>query len=111
MNDNNFLGIVELGQFQHLHTGTTSGPARFTTISMQTPRRPEDAVLDLSSYEGKAIMVQGDVGGSWVYSAHVVDQAGPILTAVVREVFRRDNFFGGERDFKENPETTDKGLS
>ena len=36
-------------------------------------------------YEGRAIMVQGHDGGGWVYSAQVVDHAGPILTAVVAQ--------------------------
>jgi hypothetical protein len=48
---------------------------------------PETAELDLSVYEGKAIMVHGHDGGGWIYSAMVIDQAGPILTAVVRKVF------------------------
>lgn len=31
-------------------------------------------------------MVRGHDGGGWIYSAEVIDQVGPILTAVVQKV-------------------------
>ena len=88
MNDNDqFLGIVQNGQFQVL--GPKAGldlPVRLTSIQMQTAVLPESGELDLRAYEGQAIMVEGHASG-WIYSAQVIDQAGPILTAVVRHVF------------------------
>lgn len=63
---------------------------RSLTRSSSSGRRrlPESAELDLTPYEGKAVMVSGrDGGAGWVYSAQVVDEAGPILTAVVYQVF------------------------
>ena len=83
------LGIVKDGHFYVLtpHGGEGS-MVRLTAISMQVPVSVESGELDLTRYEGQAIMVQGhDGGGGWIYSAQVIDQAGPILTAVVRQVF------------------------
>ena len=58
--------------------------------------RPERAELDLTEYEGQAIMVRGLNAGGWVYSAAVIDQAGPILTAVVQQVFGQPAEAGSE---------------
>jgi len=46
--------------------------------------------INLTEYEGKAIMVNGVLPEhkGWLYEANVVDQASPILTAVVEELFR-----------------------
>jgi hypothetical protein len=89
MNGNDqLLGIVQDGAFELLSPyHAPGGSARLTAISMQESVPPETAELDLSVYEGKAIMVRGHDGGGWIYSAVVIDQAGPILTAVVRKVF------------------------
>ncbi len=84
--DDQFLGIVHGGQFTPL-IPAQPGPVRLTTIPMQTGQSPESAELDSTEYEGRAIMVQGHDGGGWIYSASVIDQAGPILTAVVKAVF------------------------
>ena len=83
-----FLGIVHEGQFHMLDPKPAGDiPTRLTTIQMQAAVPPESGELDLGTYEGKAIMVYGHDGGGWIYSAVVIDQAGPILTAVVRKVF------------------------
>ena len=89
MNGNDqFLGVVQDGAFDLLSPRhPPGGSPRLTAISMAASVPPETAELDLSVYEGKAIMVGGHDGGGWIYSAAVIDQAGPILTAVVQEVF------------------------
>lgn len=89
MNGNDqFLGIVQNGECQLLAPySPPSGSIRLTAIPMQAAQPPETAELDLTEYEGKAIMVRGHDGGGWIYSAEVIDQAGPILTAVVQRVF------------------------
>ena len=40
--------------------------------------------------EGKAIMVAGSLPEhkGWLYEASVIDQSGPILTEVVKELFK-----------------------
>lgn len=54
---------------------------------MQESVPPETEELNLTEYEGKAIMARGHNSGGWIYSAEVIDQADPILTAVVQQVF------------------------
>ncbi len=89
MNGNEqFLGIVQNGAFQILVPQRLSGGSvRLTGIQMQESVPPESKELDLTEYEGKAIMVRGHDSSGWIYSAEVIDQADPILTMVVRQVF------------------------
>jgi hypothetical protein len=54
---------------------------------MQESVPPDAREIDLAEYEGRAIMVSGHDDGSWIYSASVIDEAGPILTAVVEQLF------------------------
>lgn len=92
--DSQILGMVENGRFQSL-LSTSPGISlnkRLTTIGMQESRPPESQELDVSQYEGKAIMVSGHDGGDWIYSATVIDVGSPILTAMVQQMFRKDLF-------------------
>ena len=91
--DDKFLGIVQGGQFTSLVP--PGAMAKLTGISMQAAQSPESEAVDLTAYEGLAIMVQGHNGGGWIYSASVIDQAGPILTAVVNKLFRSET--GGDK--------------
>jgi len=85
------LGLVRDGKLQVLAPEAARLlPPRFTAIPMQAAQPPEAAELDLTPYEGSAIMVAGHDGGGWFYSANVVDRAGPILTAVVQETYRTE---------------------
>ncbi len=65
-------------------------PVRLTAIKMYVAISPEAAELDLTDYEGRAIMIRGLDAGGWIYSAAVIDRAGPILTAVVQRLFGED---------------------
>jgi hypothetical protein len=49
---------------------------------------PETGEIDLTPYEGQAIMVRGvsGDGDTWIYAAEIIDTAGPILTAVVERL-------------------------
>ena len=85
-----FLSIVEKGNFRILSPTPSLVPVRLTGIPMQAAVSPEVEELDLTQYEGTAIMVCGHNGSGWIYSARVIDRAGPILTAVVLEVFDED---------------------
>lgn len=85
------LGIVKGGEFYTLSPESEfTIPARLTTIIMYEAQAPENQEFDLSIYEGQVIMVNGYNGGGWIYSAEIIDQAGPILTAVVLEVYEYD---------------------
>ena len=75
------LGIVKSGEFIPVWPEKSVVDfVRLTKIQMQEARSPESGELDLSKYEGQAIMVNGNGGGGgWVYNARIVDAAGPIL--------------------------------
>ena len=95
---NHFLGIVKKGegpskglQLQLLVPDSLAGHfRRLASIQMQEARPPEAGELDLTEYERKVIMASGHDGGRWIYSASIIDVAGPILTAVVNEVFKKN---------------------
>lgn len=61
---------------------------RLTGMQMQEARPPESAEIDLSSFEGKAILVSGHYGGGWIYAAVIVDSGGPLLTILVKHTFK-----------------------
>ena len=83
-----FIGIVRGGTF-HILRPTSSAPfsSRLTRIAMQEARSPDSAEIDLNPYEGQALMIQGHNGGGWIYSAHILDKAGPLLTQVVLDTY------------------------
>jgi len=92
MNNYGFLGIVQRGCFRPLATERdTADSLRLTSVTVQATQPPESGEVSLAAYESSAIMVRGIDNGEWIYSAIVMDQAGPILTAVVREVFDSDD--------------------
>jgi hypothetical protein len=88
-----FLGVVTNGKFQQLmpDPDSTAGK-RFTSIEPQQSVLPKDRELKFDEYEGSAIMIQGHDHGDWVYSAEVIDKAGPILTAVVQRIFGQASY-------------------
>lgn len=87
--DSMILGIVKGGKFQPVWPEKSIlDSVRLTKIQMQEARSPESGEIDLSKYEGQAVMVDGNGGGGgWVYDARIVDAAGPILTVLVMERF------------------------
>ena len=89
MNNYGFLGIVEEGRFVPLATEhpNVSRSLRLTTLPQQAAQSPESEEISLVPYEGSAILVRGVDSNNWIYSAVVVEQAGQILTAVVRHAF------------------------
>ena len=82
------IGIVENGEFRPLSPGRGAlGTVDLTSIRPQEARSPESGKIDLREYEGKAIAVQGNDQGGWIYSASVIDAGGPLVTALVQKVF------------------------
>ena len=88
-----FLGIVEGGRFSILLPRPQCCTVRLTRI-MKPASIADELVasheINLAEYEGKAIMVTGSLPEhkGWLYEASVIDQSGPILTEVVKELFR-----------------------
>ena len=88
-----FLGIVEGGRFSILLPRPQCCTVRLTRI-MKPASIADELVasheINLEEYEGKAIMVTGSLPEhkGWLYEASVIDQSGPILTEVVKELFK-----------------------
>jgi hypothetical protein len=86
--DQIIIGIVENGEFRPLWPGRGAlGTVDLTSIRPQEARSPESGRIALREYEGKAIAVQGNDQGGWIYSASVIDAGGPLVTALVQKVF------------------------
>ncbi len=79
------LGVVERGHFIPLDPERGAAmPVRLTRMPMQAARAPESDEIDLSAFEGRAIVIWGHDGGGWVYSAQVEGAVDPISAALVR---------------------------
>ena len=82
------IGIVENGKLRLLEEQSSMEIfTRLTTMKAYESKLPDSEEIDLAQYEGKAIMIRGHDQGGWIYEASVVDVAGQILTAVVKNVF------------------------
>ncbi|OPX76255.1 MAG: hypothetical protein A4E44_00784 [Methanosaeta sp. PtaB.Bin018] len=87
-----FLGIVQDGRFMILSPRPQCCTVRLTRI-VKPASIADDLVasheIDLAEYEGRAIMATGVLPErkGWLYEANVIDQAGPILTELVKETF------------------------
>ncbi|ACK69365.1 hypothetical protein PCC7424_0909 [Gloeothece citriformis PCC 7424] len=87
-NDNQYLGIVEIGKLKLLLPPTVAGNyRRLSSSPMYINQPPELTEIDLSEYEGQAMMVTGLDGGGWLWCAEIIDVGSPILTALVQQVF------------------------
>jgi hypothetical protein len=89
-NDRQFIGIVKSNRLHILTPRLGSEePASLTPESMVV--KHEIKPMDLSAYDGKAIAVRGYGGSGWIYSAKIIDQAGPIVTALLAKVFGQED--------------------
>lgn len=89
---NRFLGIVENGRLNIMMPREHCCTVKLTQIAKPAVSAEELATsheLDLSQYEGCAIMVTGELPEKrgWIFEAKIIDTAGPILTEVVRSLF------------------------
>lgn len=88
-NNLQILGLVQDQVFKQLHPiSKLNVQLRFTGNQPQESVPPESRELNLAEYEGRAIMIRGVDQGGWIYSAEVIDTAGPIFTAVVEKLFK-----------------------
>lgn len=90
--DGQFLGMVENRKFQLLLPETLAGTSfRLTSVRVQEAVSPESREINLAEYEGEAILIQGRESGEWIYSAELIDEAGPILTLLVQKLLTDKN--------------------
>jgi hypothetical protein len=84
------LGLVENGRLRVVFPAIGSPLGlRLTTIRRQEARSVESGEVDLTAYEGDAILIEGIRDSGWIYEARIVDHAGPILTLLVRRAFEK----------------------
>jgi len=87
-NSDQHLGLVKEGKFMLLTPESYKGKVvSVTEDSMVVGRQIQE--IDLGEYEGTAIMIEGEYRGDWIYAAHIIDQAGPILTALVQKAYNK----------------------
>lgn len=87
-----FLGLVQDGRFSILmprHQCCTVRMTRIARPASITEELVASHEIILAEYEGKAIMATGVLPErkGWLYEANVIDQAGPILTEMTKEIF------------------------
>ena len=87
-----FLGIVrrDLGELKFFVLDPPSeihGPLFLTQIQRQESVSPESRPLRLDEYENSMMLVEGFPNSNILYSADVVEVAGPILTKVLEKVY------------------------
>jgi len=86
MNNYWYLGVTRAGRFLVLRSEPkVTGTFRVTRSAPGEP--PEPGETPLGGDEEVALMVRGIHRDGWICAASIVDRAGPILTAVVEQVF------------------------
>ena len=79
------LGIVVNGQFISAYN---QQPIEVTEAQMQEAVDPHAKLVNLSKYEGKAILIRCQTNdGTFLWGSNVASTAGPILTIVIKKVF------------------------
>lgn len=81
------IGLVEDQRFHPMSGGDTASMGlRLTRIARQEARSVESGEIDLTEYEGAALLVQGVIDGDWIYEAEILDRGSPILTELIRQL-------------------------
>lgn len=89
--DIQFFGIVKNKQFKIFAPQELEGKVvTLTTIKTSGSKSPEAGEIDLSQFENKIIEVSGNENSGWIYSAEVVEEAGPVLSDFLRKVFCKE---------------------
>lgn len=91
MNNYGYLGVVNGGRFELLaaERPVALPTLRLSTTAQRAAESPASSEIALEPYEGQALLVRGIDSGDWILSAVIVEQAGQLLTAVVRRLFDR----------------------
>lgn len=87
----NYLGIVQKGEFKLLAPTNEHSFLRLTSIDKQEAQAP--LKLDLSNYEGKIVLISGNLDFNMIYSAKVIEEVGASLTNfLIEEVFNQSYY-------------------
>lgn len=89
MNNYTYLGVVRRGGFVTLQSDDpTVRTCQLTAMPVGDPGDPATAAIPLAQYEGSVLMVRGFFADAWIRGAVIVEQAGPILSAVTVRSFQ-----------------------
>ncbi|MGO4886121.1 hypothetical protein ACJ2A9_00040 [Anaerobacillus sp. MEB173] len=89
-----FLGLVQNGRFRIIWPRSVSGIIKLTKDPIYIGRPIEE--LSLENQEGKVMLVGGDYRGEWIYRVKIIEEAGPILAIVTKELFKvSDEYLNG----------------
>lgn len=84
-NQREILGIIKNGTFIEAETKL---PLKLTNIGIVDELLPENGLLNLTKYEGKAIMVSNQlIDIEWIWGAKITEVGDLILAKVVKKVF------------------------
>lgn len=87
---NQYVGVVEGGRFILLLPESEAGShRRLTTLDRPVLQPPELDEIHLDESEGQVVMVSGYADREWIWSAQVVEVAGPIVTALAKALLKR----------------------
>ncbi len=92
-NREQFLGMVRKGVFYILAPqGFENRPMRLTGIHITADADPDAEEIDLSDYEDRVIVINGHPRGSssWIYSAEVAEEAGPVVSNFLETYFSEE---------------------
>lgn len=80
------IGIVKDGSFIVAETNETK---KLTSVGLVEATTPESGLINLTQYEGKAILVSSPQisDNEWLFGATIIDIADPIVTKLVKDVF------------------------
>ena len=79
----NIIGIVKDGSFIVAETNETK---KLTSVGLVEAPTPESGLINLTQYEGKAILVSSPQlsENEWIFGATIIDIADPIVTKLVK---------------------------
>jgi hypothetical protein len=84
-NQNEIIGLVKNGGFIDADSKKI---LKLTRAHIMEAITPEAKQIDLTDYEGKAILVSfRQIDDEWIWAAAITDVADPILTKVIKKVF------------------------
>lgn len=89
-NNSNYVGIVNDGMFQIIIPKSQNSSVRLTSIREVQAASPESAEISLTPYEGKALVVQGNADGDWIFAANITEQAGTILSNIIQQAVEKN---------------------
>ena len=82
---NEIIGLVENGNFIDTESKKI---LKLTRAHIMEAITPEAKQIDLTDYEGKAILVSfRQIDEEWIWAAAITDAADPILTKVIKKVY------------------------